>query len=177
MIKFADGRHITLGEKGDISVVRKDGRKVIITNMLYVPSTTSNLINVGQLLVKGYNLKLEKNQMKVYHGDGRLIMKAPLPDNTTIKVESNTVNHKCLASTIEEYNKWLWHYMYRNLNFISLGTLNQKKMVYSLPQVKEPSQACEKCCKAKYDRKSFKHDLPMRSKKKMELVHCVDHLK
>ena len=52
VIKFADGKHITSGGKGDIFVVRKDGRKVSITDVLYVPSITSNLISVGQLLAK-----------------------------------------------------------------------------------------------------------------------------
>ncbi|XP_050916694.1 uncharacterized protein LOC127131844 [Lathyrus oleraceus] len=36
MIKFADGRHITSGGKGDIFVVIKDGRKASITDVLYV---------------------------------------------------------------------------------------------------------------------------------------------
>lgn len=51
--KFADGRHITLGGKGDIFVVKKDGRKVITIDVLYVPWMTNNLIRVGQLLAKG----------------------------------------------------------------------------------------------------------------------------
>ena len=101
VINFADGRHITSGGKGDISVVRRDGGKARITDVLYVPSMTSNLISVGQLLVKGYNMKIEKNHMKVYHSDGRLILKAPLADNRTFKVAINPVDHKCLASTAE----------------------------------------------------------------------------
>lgn len=47
-------------------------------------------------------MKLEKNQIKVYHDDGRLILKASLADNMTFKVEINPVNHKCLASSTEE---------------------------------------------------------------------------
>lgn len=116
---------------------------------LYVPSMTSNLISVGQLLAKGYHMKLEKNQMKVYHDNERLILKAPLEDNMTLKVEINLVDHKCLASTTKENNNWLWHHRYGHQNFKSLGMLNQKKMVYGLHQVKEPIQVCEKCCKAK----------------------------
>ena len=58
VIKFADDRHIKSGGKGDISIIRKDGRKATITEVLYVPSMTSNLISVGQLLAKGFNMKL-----------------------------------------------------------------------------------------------------------------------
>ncbi|XP_058765061.1 uncharacterized protein LOC131638517 [Vicia villosa] len=65
VIKFADGRHVRLGGKGNIYVVRNDGRKANIIDMLYVPLMTSNLITIDQLLAKGYNLMVEKNQMKV----------------------------------------------------------------------------------------------------------------
>ncbi|XP_050900218.1 uncharacterized protein LOC127106965 [Lathyrus oleraceus] len=139
-IKFANGRHVTSGGKGNIYVVRKDGRKASIIDMLYVPSMINNLINIGQLLAKGYNIKLEKKQMKVCDGDERLILKAPLGDNKTFKVEINSVDQKCLTLTAEEDKICLWHHIYEHLNLRSLGMLNQKKMVYGLPQVKEPSQ-------------------------------------
>ena len=100
---------------------------------------TSNLISVGQLLAKGFRMKLERNEMKVYRADGRLIMKAPLAENKTFKVELNTSDHKCLASTTEEDKNWLWHHRYGHLNFRSLGMLNQKRMVFGLPYVKEPN--------------------------------------
>lgn len=116
-------------------------------------------------------MKLGNYQMKVHDGEGRLIMKASLVDNKIVKVEINTVDHKCLASTSEEDKSWLWHHMYGHLNFRSLGMLNLKKMVYGLPQVKEPSQLCEECCKAKQSRKEFKHHLPMKPKEKLELFH------
>lgn len=44
-------------------------------------------------------------------------------------------------------------------------------MVYGLPQIKEPRQIYEEYCKVKQASKSFKHDLPKKSKKKLELVH------
>lgn len=72
--------------------------------MLYVHSMTINLISRGQLIAKRYNIKLEKNQIKVYHGDVRLILKAPLAYNMTFKVEINIVDRKYLASTAEEDN-------------------------------------------------------------------------
>lgn len=44
-------------------------------------------------------------------------------------------------------------------------------MVYGLPQVNEPSQVCEEWCKAKQTRKAFRHDLSMKLREKLELVH------
>lgn len=86
-------------------MVRKYGKRASITNVLYVPSMINNLINTSQLLFKGYNMNLEENHMKVYNGEGRMILKAPLADNKTFKVEINTVDHQCLTPTaIEDKN-------------------------------------------------------------------------
>ena len=37
--------------------------------------------------------------MKVYNGEGRVILKAPLADNKTFKIEINMVDHQSLALT------------------------------------------------------------------------------
>lgn len=54
--------------------------------MLYIPLMASNLISMCQLLAKGCNMNIEKNLMKVYDGEGRMILKVPLADNKTSKV-------------------------------------------------------------------------------------------
>ena len=47
-------------------------------------------------------MKIEKNHMKVYHSDDMIILKEPLADNRTFKVEINLVDHKCFVSTVEK---------------------------------------------------------------------------
>ncbi|XP_050878702.1 uncharacterized protein LOC127082500 [Lathyrus oleraceus] len=86
VIKFTDGRHITSEGRGNIVVVRRNGQRVSITDILYLPSMTSNLISICQLLAKGYNMKLEQKLIKVYDGEGRIFLKAPLEDNKTFKI-------------------------------------------------------------------------------------------
>lgn len=44
-------------------------------------------------------------------------------------------------------------------------------MTYGLPQIKEQIHMCEESYRAKQVRKSFKRDLPMKAKKRLELVH------
>lgn len=61
--------------------------------------------------------------------------------------------------------------MYGHLNFRRLSMHNMKKMVYGIPQIKEPIHMCEECCRSKQARRSFKHDFPMKSKQKLALVH------
>ncbi|XP_050897457.1 uncharacterized protein LOC127104311 [Lathyrus oleraceus] len=104
VIRFADGMHITLEGKGNIIVVRKDGMKDTISDALYVPFMTCNLISISQLLAKGYNMKMVVNQMKVFVSEGRLILRVPFVENKTFKIEINMVDHKCLSSTVKEDN-------------------------------------------------------------------------
>lgn len=104
VIRFADGMHATLEGKGNITVVRKNGLKATISDALYVPFMTCNLISIGQLLAKGCNMKMTVNQIKVFVNEGRLILQAPFAENKTFKIEINMVDHQCLSSTIKEDN-------------------------------------------------------------------------
>jgi len=61
-----------------VLIHRKDGKKASITDVLYVPNMKSNLISIGQLLQKGYTMKMEAQAMKLYDRKNRLILKAPL---------------------------------------------------------------------------------------------------
>lgn len=132
-IKYVDGRHVTWDGKGDIFVVKNDGRKASITNVLYIPPMTRNLIIIGQIIVKGNNLKLEENHMKVYNCEGRMILKSPLTYNKSFKIKINTIDHQCVTSTVVEDKNLLLHHIYRHLNLRGVSMLNQKKMVYGLP--------------------------------------------
>lgn len=120
-------------------MVKKDGHKPTIFDVLYVHSMTSNLISISELLAKGYNMKMVGNQMKVYDGEERLILRAPLVDNKTFKIDINMCDHQYLAPIVRENKDWLWHHRYGHLNFIILSLLNMKKIVCGLPKIKEPS--------------------------------------
>jgi len=41
-----------------VLVTRQDGRQAVISDVLYVPGMKSNLINMGQLLEKGFSMNM-----------------------------------------------------------------------------------------------------------------------
>lgn len=88
--------------KGNITVKKKDKHESIISDVLYIPSMASYLINLGQLLDKNYTMKLERKELKVFDEMSRPIIRAPLSTNMTFKVIINMLDHKCNASTIFE---------------------------------------------------------------------------
>ncbi|XP_058746568.1 uncharacterized protein LOC131619496 [Vicia villosa] len=75
-IRFADNNIVCAVGIGKVLIHRKDGKKAYITDVLYVPSMKNNLISIGQLLQKGYTMKMEAQAMKVFDSKNRLIMKA-----------------------------------------------------------------------------------------------------
>ncbi|XP_019414559.1 PREDICTED: uncharacterized protein LOC109326317 [Lupinus angustifolius] len=101
-VKFVDDSFITAEGMGKIVIKRKDGIKAYISNVLYVPKMKNNLISLGQLLEKGYNICMKDRMLKIYNEEGNLILKAPLSQNKTFKIGIQLANHKCLKSIADE---------------------------------------------------------------------------
>lgn len=98
-IRFAYGRYVTSLKKGNIVVLKKAGQKATITDVLYIPYTTSNLLSICPLLVKGYNVKMVHNQMKVFDSERILILRALLTNIKSFKIEINMIDHQQKTTT------------------------------------------------------------------------------
>ncbi|GAU44851.1 hypothetical protein TSUD_112250 [Trifolium subterraneum] len=170
-IRFADNSQVNYEGIGSILVKSEDGQEAVMTDVLYVPSMKSNLISIGQLLEKNYSVEMHDKELKLFDAKDRLILKAPLSNNKTFQISINMIDQQCLVTTVNEDQNWIWHHRYGHLNFRSLNLLNLKKMVHGLPHIKTPKQLCKECCVAKPARKAFKHDLPMKSSQKLQLIH------
>jgi len=84
-VKFADNSVLIAEGTGNVMIRRKDGRKSLNTDVLYLPGIKNHLLSLGQLLEKGYTMTMEKGEMKVFHFDKKFILKAPLSKNRTFK--------------------------------------------------------------------------------------------
>ena len=80
-VKFADARVLTAERIGKITIKKKNGGQVLITDVLFVPGMKSNLLSLGQLLEKGYTSRLESKMLRVYDKQNHLILKSPLTKN------------------------------------------------------------------------------------------------
>lgn len=125
-IRFANNSTVTTEGIGKVLIQRKDGKKAFITDVLYVPQMNNNLLSLGQLLQKGYVMKMEHGVLKVFNSQGRMILKAPLSKNRTFKTEIQVAESQCLAATTN-YQNWLWHLRFGHLNFRSLSLLKMEK--------------------------------------------------
>jgi len=74
--------------------------------VLYVPNMKNNLLSLGQLLEKGYSMQMKDNQLKMFEGNRRLILKTPLSRNRTFKIGIHIAEFQCLAASISD-ESWM----------------------------------------------------------------------
>ena len=77
-VKFANENTLTSEGICDILIRRKDGKREVISIVLYIPGMKSNLLGIRQLIEKNYKMLIEDKMMKVLDSSGKLILKAPM---------------------------------------------------------------------------------------------------
>ncbi|XP_004515992.1 uncharacterized protein [Cicer arietinum] len=61
-IGFADNSSVKAEGIGKVLIQRRDGNQSFICDVLYVPNMKNNLLSLGQLLEKGYSMKMEQGK-------------------------------------------------------------------------------------------------------------------
>ncbi|KAL4378842.1 hypothetical protein GQ457_02G039300 [Hibiscus cannabinus] len=167
---FGDDSHAEVKGKGKVMITQKNGEKKYITDVYYVPAMKSNIISLGQLLEKGYEVQMKNRSLSLKNKNGELVVQADMTRNRlfTIDIESGEV--KCMKTTIKD-DSWLWHLRYEHLGFSRLKLLSKAKMVDGLPDINPPNQLCEACIKGKQHRQSFEVGKSWRARRPLEIVH------
>ena len=77
-VKFADNKTVLAGRKGKILIQQKGRDHAFISIVFYVPTMKKNLFSLGQLLEKGYLIKMEQGYLVISNARERIILKALL---------------------------------------------------------------------------------------------------
>ncbi|XP_075076895.1 uncharacterized protein LOC142163501 [Nicotiana tabacum] len=123
-ITFGDSSRIQIKGKGTILIRLKDGSHQLISNVLYVPEMKSNILSLGQLLEKNYDIHLKDKKLYMRDEKGRLLSKVPMAKNKMFILYLQNDVPRCLLSYAKD-SSWLWHMRFGHLNFDSL-TLMKK---------------------------------------------------
>ncbi|XP_019438978.1 PREDICTED: uncharacterized protein LOC109344682 [Lupinus angustifolius] len=105
-VKFADNRVVTVEGTGDIPLRMQDGRRALITDVLFAPNIKTNLISIGQLHEKGLNMELHNGFLEIYDSKNRRLS-APLSNNRTFQVKLDVVKSQCLNAETNIDESWL----------------------------------------------------------------------
>jgi len=168
--RFADDS--SLNSEGIGRVVLRDsgGREVVIDGVLYVPGLKTNLLSLGQLLLKGFMMEMKENGLNVYDQSKRLVVHADLSENRTFRIAMNTRKHQCFVTAVNK-DEWIWHNRFGHLNFQHLFNLSEKEIVKGLPPIKIPKEVCREWIQCKQTRPKFQKFIPTKATEKLGIVY------
>ncbi|XP_074378564.1 uncharacterized protein LOC141720109 [Apium graveolens] len=136
-VTFGDSLKIPVKEKGTITIMSKNDEKKYINYVYYIPALKNNIISLGQLVEKGYNIQMQDNSLIIRNQVRELIADVEMSKNCLFTLDMQTKVQKCLKSVIKN-DSWLWHLRYGHLGFSGLKLLSKTKMVDGLPEINEP---------------------------------------
>ncbi|GKC95297.1 retrovirus-related pol polyprotein from transposon TNT 1-94, partial [Tanacetum coccineum] len=169
-VTFGDESKAPVKGKGKILIRAKDGSHQYISDVYNVPNLKSNILSVGQLLEKNYDIYFKDRSAIIRNQEGKLIAKVPVTKNKMFILNIQYDEAKCLKSCLEDHS-WLWHMRYMHLYFGDLKLLSSKEMVKGLEQIDHPNQVCKGYLLGKHARSSFPKEATSRAKEPLQLIH------
>lgn len=169
-VRFGDNSVVSAMGKGKVQVLTKNNFIHTIGDVFYVPALKTNLLSVGQLQEKGYELNIKGGVCRIRDPHLGLIAQVNMSSNRLFPLYLHNSINSCLSAKVKE-DAWKWHFRYGHLNFGSLKFLKQKQLVLGLPQLESPDEVCEECVVSKQHREPFPTGKSWRAKKVLELVH------
>ncbi|KAK2979863.1 hypothetical protein RJ640_002776 [Escallonia rubra] len=169
-ITFGDMPKIPVKGKGKILIKLKNGGHQFISNVYYVPEMKANILSMGQLLEKGYDIHMKDKFLYLRNDRGSLIARVSMLSNRMFLMNIHHDAPKCLKACFDNQS-WLWHLRLGHLNFGGLKLLSTKNMVKGLPSIDQPDQLCKACLVEKQHRHSFPKESISRAKAPLELIH------
>lgn len=98
-IEIADGTHLKAEGRGTVELVLDDKihTKLTLTNVLYVPGLTANLLSVSSMTEQNASVSFQNNRCTIKKG------------NHTLQITTMTGSHYCLRVTAKTWHQRLGH--------------------------------------------------------------------
>eukprot|EP00253_Pinus_taeda_P006182 PITA_06182 len=137
--------------KGEVKIFTKQGERKTIADVYYVPRMRCNLLSIGQLVQKGYNVYFVNDVCTIMDiaPSKRCIAEVKMTRNRMfpLRIKADLKNKNEIAAVTQEAfqsvpkdENWLWHLRFGHLNFGGLNLLNRKGMVKGLPLIEKTGQ-------------------------------------
>ena len=104
-VSFGDASKVQVKGIGKILIQLKDGSQKYISNVYYVPNLKANILSLGQLLERGYEVQM-KDDTLFLRLQNKLIARVLMSKNRMFTLNINHVVEKCLSVCMRD-NNWL----------------------------------------------------------------------
>ncbi|KAK1417486.1 hypothetical protein QVD17_26615 [Tagetes erecta] len=171
-VRLGDKKKLAVEGKGTVRIRTGDNEFKLLDQVYYAPKLEYNLLSVGQLMKKGYNLLFDDGKCIIKHKQtGRILMEILVATNNMFVFDATSLlTVQDPRATKEEAEALKWHCRYGHLYFGGLKQLHEKRMVWGLPKIKS-TISCEACVLGKQTKKPFQ-STSWRAKDKLELIHA-----
>lgn len=169
-VSFGDTSKIQIEGIGTILISCKNSDHKLINEVYNVPKIKSNILSLGQLLEKGYDIHMKNMYLWLRDSSNNLIAKVHMAKNRLFPLNLKTINAKCLKPNVQD-QPWCWHMRFGHLDFEALKSMGDKNMVDGIPSINHPNQLCEACLLGKHARMSFPKETTSREINPLQLVH------
>ena len=152
-VTIGDAKAYKIQGMGEIIFKTNSGAFEKMSEVYYVPGLQCNLLSIGQLLKKGFDIHFHDN-MCILRKKSLLVAKIPVAPNNLFPLKLEVSNINCFKCVKGENSK-LWHDRFGHLNMGSLNLLSKKKMVSGLPEIVQMTGICDACQLGKQHRDPF----------------------
>ena len=167
-VKIGNGDFVAVHGKGEVAVDTPSGIK-LISDVLYVPEISENLLSVGQMLDKNYSLNFSNKTCTIYDPQGCQILQVAMRDKSFV-VDLETNMHEAFSAKVDIESK-LWHKRLGHFNYSSLKSMHTQQLTQDMPVVNVVEDVCEACQFGKQQRLPFPSDSTWRATEKLQLIH------
>jgi len=102
-VTFADHLKVVIKGKGTILIKLKNKSHQFLSDIYYTPKVKSNILSLGQLLEKGYEIKMKDRTLTLLETKGDMITKVVMKKNKMFLLNIEMDVPKCLNDG-EKYN-------------------------------------------------------------------------
>ncbi len=149
-----------------IGYITLDG-KTNTDDVYFLDGLKHNLLSVGQLVDKGYQLQFTKGTCIIKDRDGKLIVTCIRSRGNIFQL--NPIGMTCFVAKVD--NSWLWHRRLCHINFDNIVKVSSTFVFKDLPKITKPTNVMSKECilakhkKVPFPRKNFT------TIEKLEIIH------
>ncbi|MCO5571734.1 hypothetical protein L7F22_025482 [Adiantum nelumboides] len=166
-----DDSHHAIQGKRTITIQMSQGEEKDLSNVLLVPGITKNLISVGQIVEKGYEVKFNKDGCYVKNDKGKVVAHGE-KNGRIFKLKMNVTHNANFSSHSSSSSLILWHKRLGHISHQSIMHLKKEELVEGLPtfQVNEEPNLCSSCQFGKQQRRRFNKST-YQARQPLELIH------
>jgi hypothetical protein len=161
-VNFVNYSKVAIKGKCMILIKLKDESHQFIGDVYYILTIKSNILSLGQLLEKGYEIKMKYHTLTLLDTKGDMIAKVTMTKNRMFILNIETDVPKYPNACVKD-ETWLWHMKLGHVNFDSLKMMAQKEMLKGLLSIIHPNQLCEGCLMGKQFHKTFSKESTSRA--------------